>query len=111
MIVIIHRQAGVEMILVGDSLGMVMMGRHTTIGVTLDEMRHHCQAVVAGCSRPLVIADLPFGSYITPDDAARNAAWLLTSAGADLVKLEGGKRVIPQINAIVSTGKVINETT
>lgn len=97
-------KAGVELVLVGDSLGMVMMGRDTTVGVSLEEIRHHCEAVVAGCQMPLVVADLPFGSYITPEDAARNAAWLLTHAGADVVKLEGGRRVVPQIEAMVNAG-------
>ena len=78
------------MILVGDSLGMVVMGRATTVGVTLEEVRHHCTAVAAGASSPLIVGDLPFGTYITPDDAARNAAWLLNNAHVDVVKLEGG---------------------
>ena len=77
------------MILVGDSLGMVVMGRATTVGVTLEEIRHHCTAVAAGASSPLIVGDLPFGTYITADDAARNAAWLLNNAHVDVVKLEG----------------------
>ena len=102
-----RRAAGVDVILVGDSLGMVVMGRDTTVGVTLEEVRHHCIAVAAGASTPLIVGDLPFGSYITPDDAARNAAWMLSNAHVDVVKLEGGQRVVRQIEAIIGSGMAV----
>jgi 3-methyl-2-oxobutanoate hydroxymethyltransferase len=66
--------------------------------------RYHCRAVKRGVSTPLVVADLPFGSYITPDEAARNAVSLLKRAGAEAVKMEGGRRVLPQVEATVRAG-------
>ncbi len=96
---------GIDMILVGDSLGMVMLGREDTIGVTMDEMVHHCRAVTRGVSRSLVIADMPFMSYETGvRDALINAARLFQEGGVRSVKLEGGRDIAPQVSALVRAG-------
>ena len=98
-------EAGVDVILVGDSLGMVVLGYETTIPVTLDQMIHHTKAVVRGAKRALVAADMPFLTYQTgPRDALRNAGRLLQEAGAAAVKLEGGAEVCPQVQALVEAG-------
>ena len=82
--------AGVDSILIGDSLGMVVQGHDSTLPVTVEDVIYHTRAVLRGCQRPLVIADLPFGSYQeSPQQAFRNAARLM-AAGAQMVKLEGG---------------------
>ncbi len=82
--------AGVEVILVGDSLGMVIQGQRTTIPVTLDDMIYHTRAVARGCGAALLMADMPFASYTTPDQAVWSAARLMQDGGAHIVKLEGG---------------------
>jgi 3-methyl-2-oxobutanoate hydroxymethyltransferase len=82
--------AGVDVVLVGDSLGMVIQGHDTTVPVTMDHMVYHCAAVARGLMRPLLIADLPFMSYATPELALRNAVRLLQEGGASMVKLESG---------------------
>ncbi len=98
-------EAGVDMVLVGDSLGMVVLGYETTIPVTLDEMIHHTKAVVRGVKRALVAVDLPFLTYQTgPADALRSAGRLMQEAGATAVKLEGGANVYPQVRALVGAG-------
>ncbi|SDI64360.1 3-methyl-2-oxobutanoate hydroxymethyltransferase [Propionivibrio dicarboxylicus] len=82
--------AGIESILIGDSLGMVVQGQDSTLPVTVEDIAYHTRAVVRGCRRPLIIADLPFGSYQeSPQVAYRNAVTLM-AAGAQMVKLEGG---------------------
>lgn len=81
-------ESGIDLILVGDSLGMVVLGRDDTVDVTMDEILHHLKAVRRGVARAPVAADLPFGSYLTPDQALVNSK-LLVDAGADAVKLEG----------------------
>jgi len=97
-------QAGVDVVLVGDSLGMVVLGYETTLPVTLEDMIHHTRAVVRGVRRALVAVDLPFLTYQTgPVDALRNAGRLLQE-GAAAVKLEGGAEICPQIQALVSAG-------
>ncbi|MES2507290.1 MAG: 3-methyl-2-oxobutanoate hydroxymethyltransferase [Verrucomicrobiota bacterium] len=96
-------EAGVDLLLVGDSLGMVVLGLPDTTGVTLDMMRHHTAAVRRGVKRVPVISDLPFHTYDTPEQALANAR-LLMEAGADAVKLEGGVAFIPQVRAIVEAG-------
>ncbi|WP_417023059.1 3-methyl-2-oxobutanoate hydroxymethyltransferase, partial [Bilophila wadsworthia] len=89
-------RAGVDMVLVGDSLGMVMLGRKDTLSVTLDEMIHHCRAVVQGIHHALVVADMPFMTYEPgPDTALSNAARLVRESGVRAVKLEGA--FLPQI--------------
>lgn len=87
----IFDHAGIDALLVGDSLGMAVMGHESTLGVTMDVMVHHTRAVVRGTQRALVIADMPFLSYqVTADEALRNAGRLLQEGGASAVKLEGG---------------------
>mgnify|MGYP001481509426 FL=1 len=83
-------EAGVDFILVGDSLGMVMQGRETTLPVTVDDIVYHTRCVAAARRRALLMADMPFMSYATIDDGLRNAARLMQEGGAQMVKLEGG---------------------
>ncbi|AZR74655.1 3-methyl-2-oxobutanoate hydroxymethyltransferase [Anoxybacter fermentans] len=98
-------EAGVELILVGDSLGMVVLGYENTLPVTMEEMVHHTKAVVRGTERALVIADMPFMSYQTGvKDALVNAGRLMKEAGAHGVKLEGGREVLPQVETLVKAG-------
>jgi 3-methyl-2-oxobutanoate hydroxymethyltransferase len=98
-------EAGIPVLLVGDSGAMVVYGYESTIPVTVDELLPLTAAVVRGTSRALVVADLPFGSYQTgPEDALRTAGRFLKEAGAQAVKLEGGERVLPQVEALVSAG-------
>lgn len=95
----------IDMILVGDSLGMVVLGRTSTTSVTMDEMLHHCRAVRVGAPRPFLIGDLPFGSYEASDtDAVRNGVRLLKEGAVDAVKLEGGERVADRVRALVRAG-------
>lgn len=95
-------QAGVEVILVGDSLGMVIQGKPSTLPVTIDDMVYHTQAVVNARKRSFVIADLPFLTYTTTEIALRNAAKLMQLAGAQMVKLEGAH--LDMIKALVTYG-------
>lgn len=98
-------QAGIDMILVGDSLGMVMLGRKDTVSVTLDEMIIHAASVVLAAKRSMVIVDMPFMSYETGvRDALVNAARICRESGARAVKLEGGREVAPQVQALVRAG-------
>ncbi len=98
-------QAGLDMILVGDSLGMVMLGREDTLSVTLDEMIHHCRAVKRGVQQAMIIADLPFMTYETGVEAALlTAARVFQESGVRAVKLEGGRNVAPQVKAMVEAG-------
>jgi 3-methyl-2-oxobutanoate hydroxymethyltransferase len=95
-------EAGVDLILVGDSLGMVVLGYDSTIPVTMAEMSHHLRAVMRAQPRALTIVDLPFASFQAgPEDAVRNSARLV-KRGAEGVKLEGGRRVLPQVDAILA---------
>ena len=97
-------EAGIPLILVGDSLGQVILGYETTVRVTMAEMIHHTKAVVRGTSRALVIGDMPFLSYSTPDEALENAGIFLREAGAQAVKVEGGVRTARVIEALVRAG-------
>jgi 3-methyl-2-oxobutanoate hydroxymethyltransferase len=98
-------QAGADVLLVGDSLGMVVQGHETTLPVTMDHMVYHTQAVVRGSERALVVADLPFMSYqASSADALRNAGRLLAEGGCQAVKLEGGERCADTIAALVGAG-------
>jgi len=95
-------ESGVDMILVGDSLGMVVLGFENTLPVTMEEIIHHCKAVARARPKALLIADMPFMSYqASVEDAVRNAGRLVKEGGAESVKLEGGKRYVPVIEAIV----------
>jgi 3-methyl-2-oxobutanoate hydroxymethyltransferase len=95
--------AGIDILLVGDSLGNVVQGQDTTLPVTLDEVVYHTRMVARGVSRSLVVADMPFGSYqISPEDAIRGAVRCLKEGGAHAVKLEGGRRMAPTIERIAS---------
>ncbi len=96
--------AGVDVLLVGDSLGMVVQGRETTLAVTLAEMEYHTRCVARGSSRAFIVADMPFGSYQeSPQEAFRNAARLM-SAGAHMVKLEGGAAMADTVRFLVERG-------
>ena len=98
-------EAGIPMILVGDSLGMVVLGYDSTIPVTMDEMIHHTKAVVRGTSKALVVGDMPFMTYqVCIDDALRNAARFIQEAGAQAVKLEGGEVMAETVKRVVAAG-------
>ncbi len=97
-------EAEIPMLLVGDSLGEVMLGYESTVRVSMPEMLHHTKAVVRGCERALVVADMPFLSYATVDDALDNAGAFLREAGAQAVKVEGGVRSAKVIEALVRAG-------
>ncbi len=97
--------AGVHLILVGDSLGMTMLGYPTTVRVTLDESLHHTAAVVRGVQHALVIGDMPFLTFqVSPEEAMRNAGRYLQQAGADGVKVEGGREIAPTVRRLVDVG-------
>lgn len=101
-------QAGIDMILVGDSLGMVDMGYDSTIPVTMDDCISHCQSVRRGAPNTFVVGDMPLGSYQTsPEKAVENAVRFLKEGGTDAIKLEGGKCVVEQIKAIRSAGIIV----
>lgn len=101
---LIAERAGMRWLLVGDSLGQVMLGHAGTIPVTLDDMVSHTAAVVRGSARALIIADLPFLTYATPEQAVASAARLLREGGAQAVKLEGGAPVIDAVRRLVELG-------
>jgi len=101
-------QAGIDMILVGDSLGMVVLGYEGTIPVTMDDCISHCQAVRRGAPNTWVIGDMPFGSYqVSDEDAVVNAVRFMKEGGVDCIKLEGGVRVKSRIKAITDAGIVV----
>lgn len=98
-------KAGVDLLLVGDSLGNVILGLDSTVPVTLDAMVHHTSAVARGAKRALVVADMPFLTYqVSPEDALRNAARLFQEGGAAAVKVEGGTAVAPTVRRMVAAG-------
>lgn len=98
-------QAGIPIILVGDSLGSVILGYESTIPVTMEDILYHTRAVVRGTSKAIVLADMPFMSYqANADDAVRNAGRLLQEGGATAVKLEGGSHVAPLVRRMVESG-------
>jgi 3-methyl-2-oxobutanoate hydroxymethyltransferase len=98
-------EAGVPMLLVGDSLGQVILGYDSTVRVTMTEMLHHTKAVVRGTTRALVVADMPFLSYgVTPESSLENAGVMMREGGAGAVKLEGGERSARTIESIVRAG-------
>lgn len=101
----IAEEAGIELLLVGDSLGMVMLGEDSTVPVTVDQMLHHTRAVVRGVTTTFVVGDLPFGSYQEgPTQALRTATRFLKEAGANAVKLEGGGRMVDVTARLVAAG-------
>jgi 3-methyl-2-oxobutanoate hydroxymethyltransferase len=98
-------QAGIDTILVGDSLGMVMLGYDSTVPVTMDDMIHHCKAVSRGASQSFVIGDMPFLSYqVSTEEAIHNAGRFIKEAGCESVKLEGGSEMAPVVKSIVDAG-------
>jgi 3-methyl-2-oxobutanoate hydroxymethyltransferase len=98
-------QAGIDSILVGDSLGMVVLGYENTLPVTMDDMLHHCRAVARGAKYALLIGDMPFMSYqVSVEQALCNAGRFLQEAGMDAVKLEGGRERADAVRAIVGAG-------
>ena len=98
-------EAEVDIILVGDSVGMVVMGYDGTEKVTMDDMIHHIKAAVTGCKGPLVVGDMPFGSYnVSIEQAVSNAVRLMKEGGCDVIKLEGGVDYAPTVEAIVKAG-------
>ena len=98
-------RAGIDVILVGDSAGMVVQGLDTTVGVTLEQMLYHSTVVARGVERALVVADLPFMSYqVNTDEALRNAGRMIKETGVEAVKLEGGLAICPTIRRIVDVG-------
>ena len=97
-------EAGMDIVLVGDSVGMVCLGYETTLPVTMREMLHHVKAVRRAVKCALLVADMPFGSYQGIESAIRNAKRFLKEAGAEAVKLEGGKRILAQVKALIRAG-------
>jgi 3-methyl-2-oxobutanoate hydroxymethyltransferase len=98
-------RGGIDAILVGDSLGMVVLGYKNTLPVTMEDMLHHCKAVARGATCALLVGDMPFMSYqVSADEALRNAGRFIQEAGMDAVKLEGGRERLGAIQAIVSAG-------
>ena len=101
----IVNESDVEVILVGDSLAMIMLGYKTTVGVTLDDMIHHIRPVVKGAPDTFVVGDMPFGSYQeSPEQAIRSACRILMETNCDCVKLEGGAKMAPTIRRMVDAG-------
>lgn len=96
--------AGVEVILVGDSLGMVIQGQESTVPVTVDDMIYHTANVVRGCETPFIVADMPFMSYANAEQAIANAARLMAEGGAQMVKLEGGEVIADTVEQLTSRG-------
>jgi len=101
----LFEEAGVDSILVGDSLGNVVQGLSTTLPVTVDDIIYHCRAVTRATSRVHVVADMPFGSYgVSVEEGVRNGVRLMKEGGAHAVKLEGGAEMAPTIRALVTIG-------
>jgi 3-methyl-2-oxobutanoate hydroxymethyltransferase len=95
-------EAGIDIVLVGDSLAMTMLGYENTLSVTVDEMLHHVRAVHRGVKDACLIADMPYGSYhASPDEAVRNAARFVKEAGAEAVKMEGGEKRVDVIRRVI----------
>jgi 3-methyl-2-oxobutanoate hydroxymethyltransferase len=98
-------RAGIDIVMIGDSIGMVVLGYENTIPVTMEEMIHHAKAVVRGAKHCLVVCDMPFMSYQTGvEEAVRNAGRLMKETGVDAVKLEGGADIQEKVKAIVGAG-------
>lgn len=97
-------EGGVDIVLVGDSLGMVLLGYENTLPVTMRDMLHHTRAASKAVKRALLVADMPFGSYDTAARALRNAKRFLKEGGADAVKLEGGEKIREKLKALIGAG-------
>ena len=98
-------RAGIDFILIGDSLGMTALGYTGTVPVTMDEMIHHAKAISRGARRSILVGDLPLGAYhASTADAVANAMRMVKEGGADVVKMEGGEDVVPMIDAVVRAG-------
>lgn len=98
-------KAGIEIILVGDSLSMTVLGNNSTVPCTMEDMLHHIRPVVKGAPNPLIVGDMPFGSYnVSKEQAIINANRLMKEGGCDVIKLEGGKEVADTVKAIVDAG-------
>jgi len=97
-------EAGIDIVLVGDSLGMVLLGYESTVSVTMAEMVHHLKAVRRAVQQALLVVDMPFRSYETAESALRNAQVFSSEGGAEAVKLEGGARILDQVGALVNAG-------
>lgn len=101
----IINDSDIEVILVGDSLGMIMLGYSSTVPVTMDDMIHHIRPVVKGAPQTFIVGDMPFGSYnASPEQAIMNASRMLKETMCDCVKLEGGANMAPTIRAMVNAG-------
>jgi 3-methyl-2-oxobutanoate hydroxymethyltransferase len=100
----VAERAGIDVLLVGDSLGMVVQGHASTLPVGLDDVLYHTRCVAAGCARPLVIADLPFGSYQASPEAAYASCAAALKSGAQMVKLEGGAWLAPTVAFLAARG-------
>jgi len=96
--------AGVDIILVGDSLGMVIQGHETTVPVTVDDIVYHSRAVSSRCQRALLMVDMPFMSYTSPEHALETAKWLMQEGGGQMVKLEGGEREVETVRKLSEQG-------
>jgi 3-methyl-2-oxobutanoate hydroxymethyltransferase len=102
---LIMDRVGIDSILVGDSLGMVVLGYENTLRVTMEEMLHHCRAVARGAQYALLVGDMPFMSYqVSVEEAVRNAGRFLQEGGMDAIKLEGGRERADSIRGIISAG-------
>ena len=100
--------AGFEIVLVGDSLGMVVLGYDTTLPVTMEDMLHHCKAVRRGAPSRFIVGDMPFGSYEAgPQEALRNALRFIKEAGVDAVKVEGGRSRVEIVSKLVDSGVAV----
>ena len=98
-------EAGIDMLLVGDSVGNTVLGYESTVPVTMEDMLHHARAVCRGTSRAMVVVDLPFMSYqVSVEEAMRNAGRILKETAAVAVKLEGGKEIAPAVKAMTAVG-------
>ncbi len=100
----LQEKAGVDVLLVGDSLGMVLQGNDTTLGVTMDDMIYHSRIVSAAVNEPLIITDMPYMSYSTVEQALQNASRLVNEGGAQMVKLEGGQAVLDIVACLHEKG-------
>ena len=98
-------EAGIDVVLVGDSLGMVIQGHDTTVPVTLQDIIYHCRAVAKGLYRPFLMADMPFMTYASREQALENAVRLMQEGGAKMVKLEGGGSQVEIVEFLAEIGR------